>query len=95
LTHQRGYWLISTSLRQAGFEVILGGIQVPKEIVATAVQEDVDIIGYHIMGGPIDKTWMGEAYQRVTLARASDPWQHRLEGDRLISGGAKWTKTKR
>jgi methylmalonyl-CoA mutase C-terminal domain/subunit len=29
--------------------VILGGIQTPEEIVQTAIQENVDIIGYRIM----------------------------------------------
>lgn len=47
--HQRGYWVISNALRNAGVEVVLGGIQTPIEIVETALQEDVDIIGYRIM----------------------------------------------
>ena len=49
--HQRGYWVIAQSLRDAGIEVILGGIQIPGEIVQTAIEEDVDIIGYRIMQG--------------------------------------------
>ncbi len=49
--HTRGYHLVSTALRDAGIEVILGGIQVPKEIASTAIQEDVDAIGYHVMCG--------------------------------------------
>jgi (2R)-ethylmalonyl-CoA mutase len=36
-------------LRDAGLEVILGGIQIPSEMVQTAIHEDVDIIGYRIM----------------------------------------------
>ena len=47
--HQRGYWVVTNVVRNAGMEVILGGIQTPAEIVRTAVQEDVDIIGYRIM----------------------------------------------
>lgn len=47
--HQRGYWVLATAFRDAGLEVLLGGIQTPEEIVQTAVQEDVDIIGYRIM----------------------------------------------
>jgi methylmalonyl-CoA mutase C-terminal domain/subunit len=47
--HQRGYWVLAAALRDAGIEVLLGGIQTPEEIVQTAVQEDVDIIGYRIM----------------------------------------------
>ena len=47
--HQRGYWVLASALRDAGIEVLLGGIQTPEEMVQTAVQEDVDIIGYRIM----------------------------------------------
>jgi methylmalonyl-CoA mutase C-terminal domain/subunit len=47
--HQRGYWVIASAFRDEGIEVILGGIQTPEEIVQTAIQEDVDIIGYRIM----------------------------------------------
>jgi len=49
--HQRGYWVIANALKNAGVEVLLGGVQTPAEIVKTAVQEDVDIIGYRIMQG--------------------------------------------
>ena len=47
--HQRGYWVLATAFRDAGLEVLLGGIQTPEEIVQTAIQENVDIIGYRIM----------------------------------------------
>jgi methylmalonyl-CoA mutase C-terminal domain/subunit len=47
--HQRGYWVLASAFRNAGIEVVLGGIQTPEEIVQTAIQEDVDIIGYRIM----------------------------------------------
>jgi methylmalonyl-CoA mutase, C-terminal domain len=47
--HQRGYWVIAKSLRNAGIEVVLGGIQTPADVVHTAMQEGVDIIGYRIM----------------------------------------------
>ena len=49
--HQRGYWVVASALREAGIEVIVGGMQLPKEIAETALQEDVDIIGYRIMQG--------------------------------------------
>ena len=47
--HQRGYWVLASALRDAGFEVILGGIQTPEEIAQAAIQENVDIIGYRMM----------------------------------------------
>jgi len=49
--HQRGYWVVIHALRNAGMEVLLGGIQTPAEIAATALQEDVEVIGYRIMNG--------------------------------------------
>jgi methylmalonyl-CoA mutase C-terminal domain/subunit len=51
MTHQRGYWIIASVLKEAGFEVILGGDQLPAEVAAVALQEDVDVIGYRIMQG--------------------------------------------
>ena len=47
--HERGYYIIAKWLRDAGMEVVLGGGQLALEIVDTATQEDVDVIGYRIM----------------------------------------------
>ena len=47
--HQRGYWVLAKAMSNAGIEVVLGGIQTPQDIVETAIQEDVDIIGYRLM----------------------------------------------
>jgi methylmalonyl-CoA mutase C-terminal domain/subunit len=47
--HQRGYWVVASALRNGGFEVVLGGTQTPEDIVQTAIEEDVDVIGYRIM----------------------------------------------
>ena len=47
--HWRGMVIVSSALRDAGFEVIYGGNMLPPEIAATAVQEDVDIVGLSIM----------------------------------------------
>lgn len=49
--HTRGYYVVSQALREAGMEVVLGGVQTPTEAAATAAQEDVGLIGYHIMTG--------------------------------------------
>jgi methylmalonyl-CoA mutase C-terminal domain/subunit len=50
--HDRGAKLVARVLRDAGFEVIYTGIrQRPAEIVAAAVQEDVDVIGLSILSG--------------------------------------------
>jgi len=47
--HQRGYWVVANALKNAGLEVILGGIQTPAEIARTAMIEGVDLIGFRIM----------------------------------------------
>ena len=43
--HDRGVRYIATKLREAGFEVIYTNFLYPGEIVNTAVQEDVDVVG--------------------------------------------------
>ena len=47
--HQRGYWVIANALKNAGMEVVIGGIQTPVAIARTALNEAVDLIGYRIM----------------------------------------------
>ncbi len=47
--HTTGYYVVARALREAGVEVILGGFAQPEEIVETAIQEDVELIGYRIM----------------------------------------------
>ena len=50
--HDRGAKVIARALRDAGMEVIYTGLrQTPEQIVATAVQEDVDVIGMSILSG--------------------------------------------
>lgn len=50
--HDRGAKLIARALRDAGMEVIYTGLrQTPEQIVAAAVQEDVDVIGMSILSG--------------------------------------------
>lgn len=43
--HDRGVRYIATRLRESGYEVIYTNFLYPEEIVNTAVQEDVDVIG--------------------------------------------------
>jgi methylmalonyl-CoA mutase C-terminal domain/subunit len=50
--HDRGAKIIARALRDAGFEVIYTGLhQTPEQIVATAIQEDVDCIGLSVLSG--------------------------------------------
>jgi len=53
--HDRGARIIARGFRDAGFEVIYTGLhQTPEQIVATAIQEDVDIIGLSTLSGAHD-----------------------------------------
>lgn len=50
--HDRGAKVIARALRDAGMEVIYTGLrQTPEQIVAAAVQEDVDVVGMSILSG--------------------------------------------
>ncbi len=50
--HDRGAKVICRALRDAGMEVIYTGLrQTPEQIVAAALQEDVDVIGMSILSG--------------------------------------------
>ncbi|MBL8151480.1 MAG: cobalamin B12-binding domain-containing protein [Blastocatellia bacterium] len=50
--HDRGAKVIARALRDAGMEVIYTGLrQTPEQIVAAALQEDVDAIGVSILSG--------------------------------------------
>lgn len=48
--HWRGVYIVTMALRDAGMEVIYGGELDPYQIVQTAIQEDVDVIGLNICG---------------------------------------------
>ena len=49
--HNRGVLTVAKNLRDAGMEVIYIGNSTPEEIVASAVQEDADIIGVSSLCG--------------------------------------------
>lgn len=50
--HDRGAKIVARALRDAGMEVIYSGLhRTPEEIVAIAIQEDVDVIGLSILSG--------------------------------------------
>ncbi|WGS65451.1 cobalamin B12-binding domain-containing protein [Marinitoga aeolica] len=50
--HDRGAKVVARALRDAGMEVIYTGIrQTPEDIVNTALEEDVQIIGLSILSG--------------------------------------------
>jgi methylmalonyl-CoA mutase C-terminal domain/subunit len=50
--HDRGVKVIARALRDAGMEVVYTGLhRRPAEVVRTAVDEDVDVIGVSILSG--------------------------------------------
>ncbi len=50
--HDRGAKVVARALKNAGFEVIYTGIrQSPEQVVETAIQEDVDLIGLSCLSG--------------------------------------------
>ena len=50
--HDRGAKVVARALRDAGVEVIYTGLhQTPEQIVAAAVQEDVDAVGLSVLSG--------------------------------------------
>jgi methylmalonyl-CoA mutase C-terminal domain/subunit len=50
--HDRGARVIARAYRDAGFEVVYTGLhQTPEQIVAAALQEDVDLIGLSALSG--------------------------------------------
>ncbi|WP_046731311.1 cobalamin B12-binding domain-containing protein [Streptomyces humi] len=50
--HDRGAKIVARALRDAGFEVVFTGIrQRVDDIVATAVQEDVAVVGLSMLSG--------------------------------------------
>jgi len=50
--HDRGARVIARAFRDAGYELIYTGChQTPEQIVSTAIQEDVDLIGLSILSG--------------------------------------------
>jgi len=50
--HERGAHVVAYGLRDAGFEVIYTGLrQTAEQIVSTAIQEDVTVVGLSILSG--------------------------------------------
>ncbi len=81
--HDRGAKVVARCLRDAGMDVIYTGLhRTPEEVVAAAVQEDVDVLGVSLLSGahltliPRILALMQEAdaaeITRSTLRRAKD-----------------------
>ena len=67
--HDRGAKVVARALRDGGMDVIYTGLhRTPEEVVAAAVQEDVDVLGVSILSG----AHMTLLPRIVELLRASD-----------------------
>lgn len=76
--HDRGAKVVAAALRDAGMEVIYGGLrQTPEMIVEAAIQEDVDAIGVSVLSG---------AHMTI-FPRVVDLLRARGAGDILVTGG--------
>ncbi|MBI2863501.1 MAG: cobalamin B12-binding domain-containing protein [Chloroflexi bacterium] len=53
--HWRGVATVAAGLKDAGMDVIYGGMLTPPEIAKAAIEEDVDVLGINVGGrlGPI------------------------------------------
>ena len=49
--HNRGIITVAKELEDAGMEIVYIGNSLPREIVLTAIQENVDVIGVSSLGG--------------------------------------------
>jgi methylmalonyl-CoA mutase C-terminal domain/subunit len=77
--HDRGAKVIARALRDAGMEVIYTGLrQTPEQIIAAALQEDVDVIGLSILSGA-----HMHLFPRILELRR----QQRLEDVLVFAGG--------
>ena len=67
--HDRGAKIVARALRDGGMDVIYTGLhRTPEEVVAAAVQEDVDVLGVSILSG----AHLTLLPRIVDLLRASD-----------------------
>ncbi|MDA8428054.1 MAG: cobalamin B12-binding domain-containing protein [Geobacteraceae bacterium] len=76
--HDRGAKIIARAFRDAGFEVIYTGLhQTPEQIVAAAIQEDVDCVGLSILSGA----------HNTLLPRVCQLLKEKNAGDIKVFGG--------
>lgn len=77
--HDRGVKVVARTLRDAGMEVIYTGLhRTPEQVIASAVQEDVDAIGVSLLSGA----------HMTLLPRLLELMRQQGVGDKiLIAGG--------
>ncbi|HVQ00411.1 MAG TPA: cobalamin B12-binding domain-containing protein [Candidatus Thermoplasmatota archaeon] len=77
--HDRGAKIVARALRDAGMEVIYTGLhQTAEQIVNTAIQEDVDVIGLSLLSG---------AHMTLFIDVATMLHQMQIDDVLIIGGG--------
>ena len=52
MVHDRGVKIVARCLRDAGMEVVYTGLhRTPEEVITSAIQEDVDVLGVSLLSG--------------------------------------------
>ncbi|MBI1736344.1 MAG: cobalamin B12-binding domain-containing protein [Candidatus Rokubacteria bacterium] len=70
--HDRGAKVVARALRDGGMDVIYTGLhRTPDEVVAAAVQEDVDVLGISLLSGA-HMTLVPRILELLRAARADD-----------------------
>jgi len=84
--HWRGLHLVAVALREAGFEVILGGMADATAIARAATDEDADLLGLNVGGRVevveriVETVWASRPELPVFAGGAIPPWAcRRLE----------------
>ena len=76
--HDRGAKVVARALRDAGVEVIYTGLhQTPEQVVAAAIQEDVDAVGLSVLSGA----------HMTLFSRVIDLLRERDAADIVVFGG--------
>ncbi len=76
--HDRGARVLARCFRDAGFEVIYTGChQTPEQIAASAIQEDVDVVGLSCLSGA----------HRYLFPRVVELLKEQEAGDIMVIGG--------
>ncbi|GIL04279.1 cobalamin B12-binding domain-containing protein [Betaproteobacteria bacterium PRO7] len=70
--HDRGVKVVARALRDAGMDVIYSGLhRTPDEVVTTAIQEDVDVLGVSLLSG-VQLTVFPKIFGLLAERRADD-----------------------
>jgi methylmalonyl-CoA mutase C-terminal domain/subunit len=70
--HDRGVKVVARTLRDAGMDVIYSGLhRTPDEVVTTAVQEDVDVLGVSLLSG-VQMTVFPKIFRLLEERQAND-----------------------